>query len=188
MSSLKLKTPSGGSVSFAATDTGSDYTLTVPAGNSTLLTNATSGTILQVVFGSGNSPQTTSTGGVELTGVTANITPSSISSKILIIARMPIRFIKQGSNAAGWASPKLYRDSTLISPAPAVNHEIGINFGDANWGDFRLTNVIQSLDSPSTTSQITYSSRMTLYDAQSTLQVNEASAFYSTITLMEVAG
>jgi hypothetical protein len=38
MSSLKLKTPSGGSVSFAATDTGSDYTLTVPAGNSTVIT------------------------------------------------------------------------------------------------------------------------------------------------------
>ena len=150
--------------------------------------NVGAGNVLQVVFGSGNSSQITSTGGVELTGVTANITPSSTSSKILIIARMPIRYIKQGSNSAGWASPKLYRDSTLISPAPAVNHEIGINFGDANWGDFRLTTVIQSLDSPSTTSQITYSSRMTLYDAQSTLQVNEGSAFYSTITLMEVAG
>jgi hypothetical protein len=38
MSSLKLKTPSGGSVSFNATDTANDVTLTVPASNATLLT------------------------------------------------------------------------------------------------------------------------------------------------------
>jgi len=38
MSSLKLKTPSGGSVSFNATDTASDVTLTVPASNTTLAT------------------------------------------------------------------------------------------------------------------------------------------------------
>ena len=38
MSSLKLKTPSGGSVSFNATDTVSDVTLTVPASNTTLAT------------------------------------------------------------------------------------------------------------------------------------------------------
>ena len=38
MSSLKLKTPSGGSVSFNATDTANDVTLTVPASNTTLAT------------------------------------------------------------------------------------------------------------------------------------------------------
>lgn len=40
MSSLKLKTPSGGSVSFNATDTANDVTLTVPATIGTLLTTA----------------------------------------------------------------------------------------------------------------------------------------------------
>ena len=40
MSSLKLKTPSGGSVSFNATDTASDVTLTVPASNASVLTDA----------------------------------------------------------------------------------------------------------------------------------------------------
>lgn len=38
MSSLKLKTPSGGSVSFNATDTANDVTLTVPASNVTIAT------------------------------------------------------------------------------------------------------------------------------------------------------
>ena len=40
MSSLKLKTPSGGSVSFNATDTASDVTLTVPASNASIITSA----------------------------------------------------------------------------------------------------------------------------------------------------
>ena len=40
MSSLKLKTPSGGSVSFNATDTANDVTLTVPASNTTLATTS----------------------------------------------------------------------------------------------------------------------------------------------------
>ena len=38
MSSLKLKTPGGGSVTFNATDTANDVTLTVPASNTTLAT------------------------------------------------------------------------------------------------------------------------------------------------------
>ena len=46
MSSLKLKTPSGGSVSFNATDTASDVTLTVPASNATLLTTTGDGSQL----------------------------------------------------------------------------------------------------------------------------------------------
>ena len=46
MSSLKLKTPSGGSVSFNATDTVSDVTLTVPASNATLLTTTGDGSQL----------------------------------------------------------------------------------------------------------------------------------------------
>jgi hypothetical protein len=45
MSSLKLKTPSGGSVSFNATDTASDVTLTVPASNASIITSADSKTV-----------------------------------------------------------------------------------------------------------------------------------------------
>ena len=53
MSSLKLKTPSGGSVSFNATDTANDVTLTVPASNASVITSADSGTITQGMLGSG---------------------------------------------------------------------------------------------------------------------------------------
>jgi len=46
MSSLKLKTPGGGSVTFNATDTANDVTLTVPASNATLLTTSGDGSSL----------------------------------------------------------------------------------------------------------------------------------------------
>jgi hypothetical protein len=52
MSSLKLKTPSGGSVSFNAEDTGTDYTLTVPAGNSTIITASNPPASLSTATGS----------------------------------------------------------------------------------------------------------------------------------------
>ena len=151
--------------------------------------NVGAGNVLQVVYNSDNTNAITSTGGATITAVSASITPSSTSSKILIFARLATRYIKQGSNVAGWASPKIYRgDSTVISPAPGQNYEQGINFGDANWGDFRLIATIQSLDSPNTTSSTTYSARMTLYDTQASLQINESGVYHSTITLMEIAG
>lgn len=46
MSTLKLKTPAGGSISLTPTDTASDVTLTLPAGNGTILVgNVSSSTI-----------------------------------------------------------------------------------------------------------------------------------------------
>lgn len=46
MSSLKLKTPGGGSVTFNATDTANDVTLTVPASNASVLTTTGDGSQL----------------------------------------------------------------------------------------------------------------------------------------------
>jgi len=56
MSSLKLKTPSGGSVSFNATDTANDVTLTVPASNATLLTTTNMPAPSELSTASGSAP------------------------------------------------------------------------------------------------------------------------------------
>lgn len=53
MSNVKLKTPSNGSVSLTPQDTASDVVLTVPAGTSTVVTNATLPTQLNA---SGDAP------------------------------------------------------------------------------------------------------------------------------------
>jgi len=51
--SVKLKTPSNGSVTLAPADTASDVVVTVPAGTSTMVTNATLPTQLNA---SGSAP------------------------------------------------------------------------------------------------------------------------------------
>ena len=53
MSSLKLKAASGGSVTISSPDTSSDYTLTVPAANATVVTTASSANITQSMIGTG---------------------------------------------------------------------------------------------------------------------------------------
>lgn len=53
MSNLKLRTPSNGSVTLSPQDTASDVVLTVPAGTSTMVTNATLPTQLNA---SGSAP------------------------------------------------------------------------------------------------------------------------------------
>ena len=98
MSSLKLKTPSGGSVSFNAEDTGSDYTLTVPAGNSTVITNNNfastipSGGIIQVqhTVDKSHTSNTVTTTWEELsTNYRVTITPTSTNNYVMLEAWIP---------------------------------------------------------------------------------------------------
>jgi hypothetical protein len=59
MSSVKLKAPLGGSVTLSSVDTATDYTLTVPAANATVITTASSANITQSMLGTnvtGNGP------------------------------------------------------------------------------------------------------------------------------------
>jgi hypothetical protein len=53
MSSVKLKAPLGGSVTLSSVDTATDYTLTVPAANATVITTASSANITQSMLGAG---------------------------------------------------------------------------------------------------------------------------------------
>ena len=114
-------------------------------------------------------------------GLTATITPSSTDSKILIMGRVDF----DGSIRSG----QLFRDTT----------EIG--FGDAS-GSIRqshdqTTGTFQFLDSPSTTSAITYGFKFTnsstggttLFINRRVAEQNNATwaRTVSTITLMEVA-
>ena len=147
------------------------------------------GSVLQVVYGSSNTSSSTTTAGSggELTAVSASITPSSSSNKVLLIGRIPTR-IEAVSSGDIWTSAYIYRGATAISPVPAKNHEIGHSWGGSvSNADPRFVYFIQTLDSPSTTSATTYSIKLQLYSATGILQVNEGGYFYSTITLMEIA-
>ena len=91
---IKLVGSSSGSVSLqapASTSGGANRVLTLPDVNGTVATTTTAGKILQVIHVNSNTHQTsTSTSFVDLSGMTATITPSSSSNKIFLIFSLAI--------------------------------------------------------------------------------------------------
>ena len=140
--------------------------------------NVGAGNVLQVV----NSTYQTSISSANTTrldtGLTATITPSSTSSKILIIVSQTV--FKNPSAPSG-ARMYLMRDSTdLISHA-----RVGLNDSNAmgcyvSWGT-------SYLDSPSTTSAVTYKTQFSNHATSGLVYVNLDNDL-AQITLLEIAG
>ena len=133
-----------------------------------------------------------------VTGLTVNITPSSTSSKIYVIATLQI-------SVAGYhLTFRIARGgSTILEPSAAGNRQLGMThiYGSSSFNDhYNIeSKVMQVLDSPSSTSQLTYSVQgKNAYNPNTTALVvnstqNDADAGYnsrviSTITAMEIAG
>ena len=87
-----------------------------------------------------------------ISGFSVNITPSATSSKILVLVN-----IKQGSTAYGYARYQLYRDSTPIYLGDTVSGKTSLSSFNNVDNDYGMNFVTENfLDSPNTTSQITY--------------------------------
>jgi len=130
--------------------------------------------VLQVVSTSGPASTVSKTGAGSLEVINASITPSSTSSKIYIMATCGGVGVG-GSNT--WIQIQIFRDSSNIKNGPYQ----GISL--ANQGSVLATNY---LDSPSTTSAITY--RLQLERVSSGTNGWDAPAARASITLMEIAG
>jgi hypothetical protein len=202
MGSLKLPHSGGNSVSIAApqSNPSSDRTLYVPGNaNGTILTNTTSGCVLQVVQHTTSSEVSSTSDDFVDTGLSGSITPSSSSSKILIMVSQIFRV--QRSNVDAFGGFQILRGSTVIQTGP--NGNTGANpFGGmyiklTGSGASETTVItrynIQYLDSPSTTSATTYKTQMAVHAEGDSSQVRsqyqaggENGASY--LTLMEVAG
>jgi hypothetical protein len=155
------------------------------------------GSVLQVVSTTKTDAfSTTSTSFVDVTGLAVTITPTSATSKILVIVSVQL-----GASGAstGMAQILLVRDSTniLVGDANGIRTQTSFSFysggasadneGNAGCGT-------SFLDSPSTTSATTY--KITIRAGTGTVGVNRTaqdanSAFTprgtSTITVMEIA-
>ena len=131
------------------------------------------GSVLQVVSGSGGGVVNSSSNSWVETGLSAAITPSSTSSKILVIVDQNF----SSGGAGHWGGFALNRGSSTIK---------GTAYMQRPGGSHLHTQVaLNYLDSPNTTSATTYA---TYFKATiGTAQVNDNSA-PSTITLMEIAG
>ena len=154
-----------------------------------------SGSIIQTVYaagasstkGFGSSKQYDSTTFEDIDGSTLNITPSSTSSKILILASNHVYAPDLSNNNWKGANINILRDSTIISDETSV-YGAGVFFHTDNnrimWHSAR-----QIIDSPSTTSQITYKCQVaTIFDTH-TIYINRDS--YGSgghLMAMEIAG
>ena len=128
----------------------------------------------------------------DVTGLSVSITPSSTSSKIFVQASVSMAGPGSGNDGAF----RLMRDSTAIGIADAIGPRTRATFAGFIRNEYELSSGGGTfLDSPSTTSAVTYKVQMKA--SGNTLFVNRTSNFdeahtcelgISTITVMEIAG
>jgi hypothetical protein len=154
--------------------------------------NLPAGSVLQVVSTTKtDTSSVASTTYTDITGLSVSITPSSTNSKILVLTNISIN--PANSNGALW---QLVRNSTPIAVNTIISNassggvytESGANAGNT-WNGFGISH----LDSPSTTSSVTYKIQVRGGATTTAVFVNRRAfaADYggvSTITLMEIAG
>jgi len=204
--SLVLSGSTSGSVTLQEPAVAGTTVLDLPAVSGTILTTGSSGqsipkaalptgSVLQVV----NTTKTdifttTSTSFVDVTGFSASITPTSSSSKILVM----VSFCFSANSGAGYPQTRILRGSTAVyvgdsagSRTPALN----LTYGYSQDNGFITPASAQFLDSPATTSATTYKVQLlqtagntaiigaTGDDSNSSTRVRTASS----IVLMEIA-
>jgi hypothetical protein len=136
------------------------------------------GHVLQVKQGThSTATSTTSTSFVD-TGLSASITPSSTSNKIAVIVFQPM-FISQANSTTAWYFIQLLRDSTFLTK----QHN---QFDGASTGQYTLPSHISFLDSPGTTSSVTYKTQCMTYNGSNTIYLSWDTGV-SSIILMEIA-
>ena len=138
------------------------------------------GKVLQVVQGF-NATNTETTSTTYSDNISVNITPSSTSSKIFILVTTPIRKVNSNASDTGAGLRILKDGSNLVEYAFYMAwHSNASQYNQE-------TNSFNYLDSPSTTSQITYKSQFKTMSSPGQISVNHDGS-YSTLTLMEIAG
>jgi hypothetical protein len=173
---LDLGVPSDSTVSLAKlTATGTKDATTFLRGDNTFA-EAGGGKVLQVVQGTETTSVLTSSSSYVTTGLTASITPSSSSNKILIMTTLTVSNRASG----GEMMCTLYRDASNIITQGSQD---GFNQNFNNAGRQDATAACVYLDSPSSTSSTAY----TVYiKAQGGSCESMSEGTTGTIVLMEI--
>ena len=148
--------------------------------------NMSAGSVLQVVHTElSYSPLTLSGTGFTEIGLNANITPSSTSNKIFILYTPYFRLHSTNSDAGvGWGIKRDIGGTETRVYNTATNYH-DYMYLNGSWFDYRGTNTTFYLDSPSTTSQITYKMEARRYSGTVTIGQSNGQML---LTLMEIAG
>ena len=180
MASIKLKGDTSGELTIQAPSVAGTNTITLPASTGTVLTDTApkAGNVLQVVHYLWQSnTSTTSTSYVD-SGLTATITPSSTSSKILVIGSANAVFTQAVNTGVRIG---LFNGVTeLTTPAFYAAYDTASTDNQRNVP-------FSNLHSPSSTSAQTYIIKFYRNTGSGSVAIgaNDSNSF---ITLMEIAG
>ena len=139
------------------------------------------GSILQVVNATYSTTVTNATSTYADTGLTASITPTSSSSKILVLIAQ--NGVSKLTNNTG-VNMRLLRGATSIVSMTDI-----VGFNSTTTDNRGQSISLCYLDSPATTSSTTYKTQFMSYNNNATVFVQDvgSGATTSTITLMEIA-
>jgi len=142
------------------------------------------GSVLQVVQGLTTTETTTSSSTPVNTTIAASITPTSSTSKILILIKIS-EAVKTNASASNRIQLRLYKNGVNMS-FNASSFMMSGNLYTATAVEARGSLGFNYLDSPATTSALEYRVYMASNDATSAVSVQNNSS-PSTIILMEIA-
>jgi len=172
-----------------------DSTLTLPDSDGTLDRLERAGNILQVVQSAYTGTATTNLQSFQNTGLEVAITPSSSSSKILLVTSF---FFGQNRNPNSTQNNMkvftIYRDNINIAPGNQFLQHQDQDGSSINWQEQTSDCAITYLDTPSTTSAITYRLKMKTDASQVTIHFNRrahgggGNPGCAVMVAMEVAG
>ena len=180
MSPLRLNGSTSGYSQLDAPAVAGDQTFTLPGTGGTLDRLNRAGNILQVVNATYSTNVTNTSLTYVDTGLSASITPTSASNKILVIVQQA-GASKGSGNADSAINLRLLRDSTAL-----ITFAYAAAYTGTSVINYVGTQGCAYLDSPATTSAITYKTQIAAFAGiGGTVQSNSAQA--STIVLLEVA-
>ena len=133
------------------------------------------GKVLQVVVGQSNTNISSTSATFADTSLTANITPSATSSKILVMVNQVSLF----KNAGTQIGLKLFKDTSELT---SIRYQLDTNSTTRQHMGYSFS----FLDTPSSTSELTYKTQFNNEQGTDTVHVQKNGN--STITLMEIAG
>jgi hypothetical protein len=141
------------------------------------------GSVLQVVQATSTTPTAVTSTSFTDSGLSGSITPTSASSKILVLITQPI-YVARTSAAAWTGTVQIVRNSTAIWVP--TNFSLGLVLGASNVNATTRTYMtLNYLDSPGTTSSVTYKTQVKA-DSSGTVTTQPDSS-PSQIILMEIA-
>jgi len=172
-----------GTVTLLAPVTNTNRTLTLPDVSGTVAVQGGTGVgkVLQVVNATYATQTSSSSSTFADTGLTASITPSSVSSKILVFAN--VSGIRKTTNNT-WCELRLLKNSTVLFNMESSAGRNG-SVTDNAVGSSSTT----YLDSPATTSATIYKVQFSSANNNTEAIINVAgnTGSTSTITLMEIS-